>query len=291
MSDRTTKNISSMPQFSTKKDRTIFNNEVIIGFVILLILILIAVFAPQLAISDVNQAQPTEVFQAPSLRHPMGTDNIGRDIWSRFVYGGRISMIAGLFAMLIGTILGSMLGIIAGFYGSWIDSILSWVSEVLMAFPGILLALSIMAILGPGLLNVIVAVGIASIPQFMRMARSSVMKTKEMVYVEAARSIGATDFRILFRHILPNIIRPLIVLATLGIGSAILEGASLSFLGLGAQPMTPEWGSMLSAGRQYLRNAWWVSVFPGIGIFLAILSINLIGEGIGEFLNPDSENE
>lgn len=280
-----------MPQFSTKKDRTIFNNEVIIGFVILLILILIAVFAPQLAISDVNQAQPTEVFQAPSLRHPMGTDNIGRDIWSRFVYGGRISMIAGLFAMLIGTILGSMLGIIAGFYGSWIDSILSWVSEVLMAFPGILLALSIMAILGPGLLNVIVAVGIASIPQFMRMARSSVMKTKEMVYVEAARSIGATDFRILFRHILPNIIRPLIVLATLGIGSAILEGASLSFLGLGAQPMTPEWGSMLSAGRQYLRNAWWVSVFPGIGIFLAILSINLIGEGIGEFLNPDSENE
>jgi len=142
-----------------------------------------------------------------------------------------------------------------------------------------------MAILGPGLTNVIFAVGIGSIPQYMRMARSSVMKAREMDYVEAARCIGCTDLRLLFRHILPNILRPIIVLATLGIGSAILEGASLSFLGLGAQPMTPEWGSMLSSGRQFLRNAWWVSVFPGMGVFLVILSINFIGEGLSEILD------
>ncbi len=258
--------------------------KIIIGFVILFILITTAVFAPQLAVSDVNQADPLNTFKAPSSEHPMGTDNIGRDIWSRFCYGGRISMFIGVVAMLIGTVGGTLLGIIAGFYSSWIDSILSWFTEVLMAFPGMLLALSIMAILGPGLGNVIIAVGIGSMPQYMRMARSSVMKAREMDYVEAARCVGATDFRIIFRHILPNILRPLIVLATLGIGSAIMEGASLSYLGLGAQPMTPEWGSMLSSGRQYLRNAWWCSVFPGLGVFLVILSINFIGEGFGDIM-------
>lgn len=269
-----------------KKTRKPRSSEVkiIIGFVILLVLTTTAVFAPQLAVSDVNKADPLNTFKAPSSEHPMGTDNIGRDIWSRFCYGGRVSMFIGVVAMLIGTLGGTLLGIIAGFYGSWIDSILSWFTEVLMAFPGMLLALSIMAILGPGLGNVIIAVGIGSMPQYMRMARSSVMKAREMDYVEAARCVGATDFRIIFRHILPNILRPLVVLATLGIGSAIMEGASLSYLGLGAQPMTPEWGSMLSSGRQYLRNAWWCSVFPGLGVFLVILSINFIGEGFGDIM-------
>jgi len=261
------------------------NKKVLIGSVILLLLVLTSVFAPQLATTDPNEADPTNTFLPPGKGHWMGTDNIGRDIWSRFCYGGRVSLFIGVVAMVIGTITGSVIGVIAGFYGSWIDSILSWFTEVLMAFPGMLLALTIMAILGPGLGNVIVAVGIGSIPQYMRMARSSVLKAREMDYVEAARCIGCTDFRILFRHILPNILRPVIVLATLGIGSAILEGASLSFLGLGAQPMTPEWGSMLSSGRQFLRNAWWVSVFPGLGVFLVILSINFIGEGLGEILD------
>ena len=258
--------------------------KIIVGSVILLILLATAIFAPQLAVSDVNEANPLNTFKAPSSEHPMGTDNIGRDIWSRFCYGGRVSMFIGVVAMLIGTVGGTLVGIIAGFYGGWIDSLLSWFTEVLMAFPGMLLALSIMAILGPGLGNVIIAVGIGSMPQYMRMARSSVMKAREMDYVEAARCVGATDVRIIFRHILPNILRPLVVLATLGIGSAIMEGASLSYLGLGAQPMTPEWGSMLSAGRQYLRNAWWCSVFPGLGVFLVILSINFIGEGFGDIM-------
>ncbi len=269
---------------SASKPRSV-NKKVLAGLIILTILILTSVFAPQLAKSGPNEADPLNTFVPPGKDHLMGTDNIGRDIWSRFCYGGRVSLLIGVVAMIIGTVLGSLIGVIAGFYGSWIDSILSWFTEVLMAFPGMLLALSIMAILGPGLANVMVAVGIGSIPQYMRMARSSVMKAREMDYVEAARCIGGTDSRILFRHILPNIVRPLIVLATLGIGSAILEGASLSFLGLGAQPMTPEWGSMLSSGRQFLRNAWWISVFPGLGVFLVILSINFIGEGLGEIMD------
>ena len=261
------------------------NKKILVGTIILLLLVIISVFAPKLAKTNPNEANPLNTFAAPGREHFMGTDNIGRDIWSRFCYGGRVSLLIGVVAMIIGTVLGSIIGIIAGFYGSWIDSILSWFTEVLMAFPGMLLALSIMAILGPGLTNVMVSVCVGSIPQYMRMARSSVLKAREMDYVEAARCIGCTDFRLLFRHILPNILRPIIVLATLGIGSAILEGASLSFLGLGAQPMTPEWGSMLSSGRQYLRNAWWISVYPGMGVFLVILSINFIGEGLGEVLD------
>ena len=265
--------------------RRSLNKKVLIGAVILVLLILTSALAPYLTAYGPNDANPINTFIHPSKEYLMGTDNIGRDIWTRFCYGGRVSLLIGVIAMVIGTVLGTLIGVIAGFYGSWIDSILSWFTEVLMAFPGMLLALSIMAILGPGLTNVMVAVGIGSIPQYMRMARGSVMKAREMDYVEAARCVGADDGRILFRHILPNIVRPLIVLATLGIGSAILEGASLSFLGLGAQPMTPEWGSMLSSGRQYLRNAWWISVFPGMGVFLVILSINFIGEGLGEILD------
>lgn len=266
--------------------RLLRNFNFMVGTVLLLGLIFMTVFAPSLASYDVNKANPTATFVSPGAEHLMGTDNIGRDVWSRFVYGGRVSLVVGLVAMIIGMVLGSLIGIIAGFYGSWIDSILSWFTEVLMAFPGILLALTVMAILGPGLSNVIVAVGIGSIPQFMRMARSSVLKTRELDYIDAARVIGCSDAHILFRHVLPNILRPIIVLSTLGIGGAILEGASLSYLGLGAQPMTPEWGSMLSSGRAYLNNAWWISVFPGLGIFIAILSINLIGEGLSEVIDP-----
>ena len=271
--------------FQERKKTTPFNAEMIIGGVILLVLLIIAIFAPQLAVSDPNEADPTLVFQSPSADHLMGTDNIGRDIWSRFCYGGRISLLIGLVSMLISTVFGTIIGVLAGYYGKWLDSLLSWFTEVLMAFPGMLLALSVMAILGPGLSNVMVAVGVGSIPQYMRMARSSVIKTREMDYVDAAEVIGCKPLRILFRHILPNILRPIIVLAAIGIGGAILEGASLSFLGLGAQPMTPEWGAMLSSGRQFLRNAWWVSTFPGLGIFLVILSINMIGEGIAKVLD------
>lgn len=262
------------------------NYNFVVGFILITVTIFCAVFAGQISTHNVNKPNPREAFQAPSAAHYMGTDNLGRDIWSRFVYGGRVSLVVGLSAMVIGMCIGTVLGIIAGFYGGPIDSLISWFTEVLMAFPGILLALTIMAILGPGVSNVIIAVGIGTIPQFMRMARSSVLKTRELDYIDAARTIGCTNGRILFVHILPNIIQSIIVLATLGIGGAILEGSSLSYLGLGAQPMTPEWGSMLNAGRTFLHNAWWISVFPGMGIFLAILGINMLGEGLSQVFDP-----
>lgn len=275
------------PNPRPNRARQLFSNfNFVVGLALLSVTIFIAVFAPLLATDDVNKADPRASFMPPSADHWMGTDKLGRDIWSRFVFGGRVSLIIGLSAMVIGMCAGTVMGIFAGFYGGWIDSAISWITEVLMAFPGILLALTIMAILGPGVNNVILAVGIGTIPQFMRMARSAVLKTREMDFIDAARTIGCSDARILFRHILPNIIQSVIVLATLGIGSAILEGSSLSYLGLGAQPLTPEWGSMINAGRTFLQNAWWGSVFPGIGVFLAILSINMLGEGLSQVFDP-----
>lgn len=267
-------------------NRLLCNFNFVAGAVLLLATIFCAVFAPLIATHDVNQANARESFVAPNADHWMGTDKLGRDIWSRFVFGGRVSLVIGLSAMIIGMFIGTTLGILAGFYGGWVDSVISWITEVLMAFPGILLALTIMAVLGSGVINVILAVGIGTIPQFMRMARSAVFKTREMDFVDAARTIGCSDGRILFRHILPNILQSVIVLATLGIGGAILEGSSLSYLGLGAQPLTPEWGAMINNGRTFLQKAWWISVFPGMGILTAILSINMLGEGLSQVFDP-----
>jgi ABC-type dipeptide/oligopeptide/nickel transport system permease subunit len=266
------------------------SRKFIIGAVILILLVVPALLAPWFSRYDPLYVDPTITFQPPSWTHWMGTDNIGRDIWARFLFGGRVSMLVGVIAMSISSTIGTLAGITAGFYGKWVDSILSWFTEVLMAFPGILLAMAVISILGPGLTNVMVAVGIGSIPSFMRMARSSVMKVEQMEYIEAARSIGCRDTRLLFRHILPNILNPLIMLVTLGVGGAILEGAAFNFLGLGAQPPAPEWGSMLSAGRGFLNQGWWISIFPGLGIFLAILGFNLLGDGLTEILDPHTNN-
>jgi ABC-type dipeptide/oligopeptide/nickel transport system permease subunit len=266
------------------------SRKFIIGAVILILLVVPTLLAPWFSRYDPLYVDPTITFQPPSWTHWMGTDNIGRDIWARFLFGGRGSMLVGVIAMSISSTIGTLAGITAGFYGKWVDSILSWFTEVLMAFPGILLAMAVISILGPGLTNVMVAVGIGSIPSFMRMARSSVMKVEQMEYIEAARSIGCRDTRLLFRHILPNILNPLIMLVTLGVGGAILEGAAFNFLGLGAQPPAPEWGSMLSAGRGFLNQGWWISIFPGLGIFLAILGFNLLGDGLTEILDPHTNN-
>jgi peptide/nickel transport system permease protein len=212
----------------------------------------------------------------------MGTDNIGRDVFARFLYGGRLSLWVGLLAIAIGATVGIFVGSLAGFYGGWLDAASSWLADVLLSFPDILLALAIIAVLGPGLVNAMFAIGVAFIPSFVRLTRSNVLAIREMEYVQAARAIGTSDARILLRHILPNALRTLLVLLTLGIGSAILAGAALSFLGLGAQPPTPEWGAMLNAGQKYIRQAWWITVFPGMGIFLTVLAINLIGDAIGD---------
>jgi peptide/nickel transport system permease protein len=258
-----------------------------LGLSLLVFLLFIAIAAPCISWLDPIDVDPASAFNPPGGGHIMGTDNIGRDVWSRFAFGGRISLQVGLIAMSISSTLGTLVGIVAGFYGGWTDSVLSWFTEVLMAFPGILLALAVIAVLGPGLINVMIAVGIGSIPSFVRLARGSVLSVKETDYVLSSRALGNSDWGLMRMHVLPNILRPILVLVTLGIGGAILEGAALSFLGLGAQPPTPEWGLMLSQSRGFLRQAWWMSIFPGLGIFLTILAINLLGDGLSDVLSPE----
>jgi len=253
-----------------------------LGSLLLLILILACAAVPLLTNKDPNAIDPSQTLQPPSLQYPMGTDGIGRDAFARFLYGGQLSLRVGLVAMAIGAVFGIILGLISGYFGGWLDMFISWITDILLAFPDILLALSILAILGPGIMNAMVAVGIAFIPSFMRLTRSSVLAIREMSYVEATRALGGSDFQIVWSHILPNAMRTLLVLITLGIGSSILAGAALSFLGLGAQPPTPEWGAMLNSGQKFVRQAWWLTVFPGLGIFLTILSINLVGDAISD---------
>jgi ABC-type dipeptide/oligopeptide/nickel transport system permease subunit len=261
-----------------------------IGITLLVFLLFTAIAAPLITWGDPTSVDPTAAFSPPVRQHIMGTDNIGRDVWARFAFGGRISLQVGLIAMAISSTIGTLVGIVAGFYGGWTDSILSWFTEVLMAFPGILLALAVIAVLGPGLINVMIAVGIGSIPSFMRLSRGSVLSVKETDYVLSSRALGNSDWGMMRMHVLPNILRPILVLLTLGIGGAILEGAALSFLGLGAQPPTPEWGLMLSQSRGFLREAWWMSIFPGLGIFLTILAINLLGDGLSDVLSPEYQS-
>jgi peptide/nickel transport system permease protein len=201
----------------------------------------------------------------------LGTDHVGRDILSRIIYGARISL---------------RIGLISGYHGGWVDVIIMRVMDVMLAFPGILLALAIISLLGPNLSNVMIAVGVSAIPAYTRLVRASVLSAKENLYVSAAQAIGCSTGITLFRHILPNVIAPVIILATLGVAGAILSAAALSFIGLGAQPPTPEWGAILSDGRQYLRYAWWVATFPGLAIMITVLAINALGDGLREALDP-----
>jgi peptide/nickel transport system permease protein len=254
--------------------------------VILALLTLMAIFAPLIAPDEPNVMVPVDALAAPSLEHLFGTDQFGRDILSRIIFGARLSLQVGFIAVGIASIIGITLGVIAGYYGRWIDGTIGILIDIMLAFPGILLALAIVAILGPSLLNLMVAVGIAAVPTYTRLVRGTVLATKSLTYIEAARVVGAKDRTIMFRHILPNVIAPAIVLATLGIGGAILVGAALSFLGLGAKPPESEWGAMLSSGRNFLQQAWWITLFPGLAIMITVLSINLLGDGLRDALDP-----
>ena len=276
----------SYSPFGRTVKRLTVHRGALIGMVMLLTLLLLVMAAPLIATHDPLDISPAEALQPPSLAHIMGTDQLGRDVFSRVLYGGRVSLRVGLIAVFIGASVGILLGMFSGFYGGWLDSGLSWASDVLLAFPGILLALVIIAILGPGLTNVMVAVGISFIPSFMRVTRSAVLSTRELEYVKAAYALGNNEQAIMGKHILPNILRPLLVLASLGVGTAILAGAALSFLGLGVQPPAPEWGAMLSAGQNFMRQGWWISIFPGFCIFLTVLAVNLLGDSIGDVMSP-----
>lgn len=258
------------------------NRSAQFGGILLLILVFMSYSASLITDFDPNKNAPSQALQAPSVDHFMGTDHVGRDTFTRFLYGGQLSLRVGLTGITIGALIGIVLGLVSGYFGGWLDSFISWFTDVLMAFPDILLALAIIAILGPGIRNAMLAIGIAFVPSFMRLTRSSVLSLREMTYVEAAKALGSSDARILITHILPNSIRTLLVLITLGIGSSILAGAALNFLGLGAEPPTAEWGAMLNAGMKYVRQAWWLTFFPGFGIFLAVLSINLIGDAVSD---------
>ena len=266
--------------------RLLRNPGSVAGLIILVALALMGIFAPVIAPAEPNVMVAADALHAPSAEYPFGTDQFGRDNLSRIMHGARLSFQVGFVAVSIAFVCGVLLGIIAGYYGKWIDGIIGILIDIMLAFPGILLALAIVAILGPSLLNLMVAVGIAEIPRYTRLIRGQVLSARELQYVDAARVIGAPDPTIMFRHILPNVLAPAIVLATLGIGSAILIGAALSFLGLGAKPPTAEWGAMLSAGRNYLQQAWWITLFPGLAIMITVLSINLLGDGLRDALDP-----
>ncbi|MDI6772887.1 MAG: ABC transporter permease [bacterium] len=249
-------------------------------------LLLVALLAPLLAPHDPITQNLGDAFQPSSRQHPLGTDEFGRDILSRIIFGTRVSLLVGVVSVGIGLVAGVPAGLLSGYVGGVVDVSISGVMDVLLAVPGVLLAIAIVAVLGPGLFNVMVATGISSVPVFARLARGSVLTVKETEFIEAVRALGGTPGRVLFRHILPNIAAPLFVMASLYMASAILTAAGLSFLGLGAQPPTPEWGAMLSRGREYLRSAPHIATYPGIAIFIAVMGFNFLGDGLRDALDP-----
>ncbi len=270
--------------------RLIRNKAAIAGMIVILILILTAIFADFIAPYHYSTQDLQNVRQAPSSENWFGTDNFGRDIFSRVVYGSRISIQVGFIAVGVAMVLGGILGSISGYYSGRIDNVIMRLMDVLLAIPGILLAIAIAAALGPGLVNVMIAVGIASIPRYARIVRASVLSLRDQEFVEAARAVGANDFRIITKYILPNCMAPIIVQGTLGVAEAILAAAGLSFIGLGIQPPIPEWGAMLSTARVYIRDAWWMSIFPGLAIMVTIFGLNLLGDGLRDALDPRLKN-
>ena len=258
----------------------------LIGLAILATLAVLAVAAPWLSARDPIRTAPREALQPPGARFVLGSDQFGRDVASRVLHGARVSLLVGVISVSIAVGLGAPIGLVSGYYGGRLDALIMRVMDVMLAFPGILLALAIVSVLSPGLGNVMIAVGLSAVPGYARLVRATVLSAREHLYVEAARALGGRDGAILVRDILPNVVAPLIVTATLGLGGAILSAAALSFLGLGSQPPQPEWGRMLSEGRDYLREAWWISTFPGLGILLTVLAMNLVGDGLRDVLDP-----
>ncbi|GAB1306918.1 ABC transporter permease [Bacillus altitudinis] len=258
----------------------------VIGTVIVFLFLILAIFAPLIAPYGINEQSLGERFSAPSAAHWFGTDDFGRDIFSRVVYGARISLWVGFFSVLGSVILGTLLGLMAGYGGRLLDAVISRLFDILLAFPSILLAIAIVSILGPSLQNALIAIAIINVPTFGRLVRSKVLSIKQEEYVLAAKAVGMSHRRIVLRHILPNSMAPVIVQATLAIGTAIIEAAALGFLGLGAQAPSPEWGKMLADARPYLVQAPWTLFFPGIAIMLTVLGFNLMGDGLRDTLDP-----
>ncbi|MDB9526668.1 ABC transporter permease [Oscillatoria sp. CS-180] len=257
-----------------------------IGGFICLVLVLTAIFAPVIAPHDPTELGVGELLQPPSLEFWFGTDEFGRDLFSRIVYGSRLTLYVGLIAVGISMTVGVLVGLIAGYIGGWLETILMRMIDVLFSFTETLIALAAVAVLGPSLTNAMIAVGISSIPFYARITYGAVLVEKNKEYFEAAQAIGAQHSRLIFRHVLPNVLSPIIVVATVGVSVAVLSASALSFLGLGAQPPSPEWGAMLAAGRDYFKRAPWITTFPGLAIAFTVLGFNLLGDALREALDP-----
>ena len=265
------------------------NPRTLFGAAVLILIVIAAIFAEPLSPYAPNVQNLRNRLQAPSAEHWLGTDQFGRDVLSRIIFGGRVSLQVGFISVGIALLIGGAMGLAGGYYGKKLDSVLMAIVDVLLALPAFLLALAIIAALGPGLINVMIAVGIANIPGFARITRSAVLTVREQDYVTAALAAGSSDWRIISKHVVPNALSPVIVQVTLALAGAILSAAGLSFLGLGAQPPTAEWGSMLNSARPYIREAHWAVTFPGLAIVITVLALNFVGDGLRDALDPRSK--
>jgi peptide/nickel transport system permease protein len=286
---KTKRSTNKKGQSSMWKDalrRLMRNKAAMVGLGVIVVILICALIPQVIAPYGFDDQNYANKFLFPSLKHPLGTDQFGRDILSRMIYGSRVSMQVGLISVTCSAITGGLLGALAAFYGKYIENGIMRFIDILLAIPSTLMAISIAAALGPGLYNMMVAISIGSVPSYARIVRASMLTVKEQEYIEAAKAVGASDMRIMFRHMLPNSIAPVIVQATLGMAGAILSAASLSFIGLGIQPPTPEWGAMLSGGRQYIREYWHIVTFPGLMIMITIFALNLFGDGLRDALDP-----
>lgn len=266
------------------------NRRAVVGAFILMFIIIMAIFAPFVTNHEPQKQNMRNRLQPPSSEHIFGTDQFGRDMYSRVVYGARLSLRVGFLSIGMALLAGCTLGLVAGYYGGVLDNVVMRLVDVLMALPGFLLALSIVAALGPGIENVVLAIGVSYIPSFARMMRSAVLSTRGLDYVDAARALGGKDLRIILSHVLPNSLSPIIVLTTLSMAGAILSAAGLSFLGMGAQPPTPEWGSMIASSRPFIRVSHWAVTIPGLAIFITVMCLNLVGDGLRDALDPRLKN-
>lgn len=289
------KNVSNENQNGRKKKETMFritmrrlikNKMAVLGMIVLAIAVLIAIFGPLIAPYDYAEPDIVNAYAGPSLAHPFGTDDLGRDIFSRMIIGTRASLSIGLISVAFAAVVGITLGAVSGYFGGLTDQIIMRAMDILQALPSLILAIAVCAALGAGLNNCILAISISTIPGFVRMARATVLNIREMEYLEAATAINCSTVRIIIRHILPNAMAPLIVQMTMGVATNILAASSLSFIGLGVQPPDPEWGAMLSAGRNYIRNYPHMVLFPGIVIMLVVLALNMLGDGLRDALDP-----
>jgi peptide/nickel transport system permease protein len=256
------------------------------GLIVILVFVAVAVFAPLIAPYDPIATSWTAIRKAPSMAHWMGTDENGRDVLSRVIFGAQASLLAGVVSVLIAAGIGVPAGLLAGFAQGWIDVILSRIVDAMLSCPFLILAIALAAFLGPDLTNAMIAIGVSTAPRFMRVARAATLDAASNDYVEAARAIGNPAWRVAVRHVLPNIVPPVLVQGTLAIAAAIIAEASLSFLGLGQQPPAPSWGSMLNSAQRFLTQAPWLAIFPGLAIFLVVLSFNLVGDGLRDALDP-----